>query len=125
MYRYTSGELEAAGLERLGSAAIVVFCFKEDNVLLWAIDVTSTSLRAEAACPTFRSMSTDARFRLVMSDDTPKGIDSVSVSDPTRRISGAMMLVLLLLLLLLFVAVMATTLLLFLLFLLLLSKQYD
>jgi hypothetical protein len=24
-----------------------------------------------------------------MSDDTPKGIDSVSVSDPTRRISGA------------------------------------
>ena len=32
--------------------------------------------RVEAVCPTFRSMSTDVRFRLVMSDETPKEIDS-------------------------------------------------
>ena len=32
--------------------------------------------RVEAVCPTFRSMSTDVRFRLVMSDETRKEIDS-------------------------------------------------
>ena len=33
--------------------------------------------RVEAVCPAFRSMSTDARLRLIMSDDTPKEIHNL------------------------------------------------